>query len=347
MSKHWFKQACPDIDSNFTRQAEEYQLRLTKPPGSLGLLEEVAVSYCGWQSTLKPSCEKIQISVFAGDHGVCQQGVSAFPQEVTAQMIFNFVNGGAAISVLAKQLKANFNVINMGITSNIDDAPLLINTPLARGTQDFTKEAAMSAKTLFDAMATGRNQLNNAALDMFIGGDMGIGNTTSASAVYSLLLDLPPETTVGPGTGVDDAGIRRKQRALNDALEVHGGDISSPLDVLRTVGGLEMAGLVGAYIASAQQRTPILVDGFIATAAALLATSINPSSRAWMMFAHQSTEPAHRYALESLQAKPLLDIGMRLGEGSGAAVAVSLIQNALKLHNQMATFSDANVSEST
>jgi len=346
MTNHWFQKPCWEPDSSFADKAQAHQLTLTKPAGSLGMLEQIAVSYCAWQKTLTPQCSKIQISVFAADHGVCAQGVSAFPQEVTAQMIFNFLNGGAAISVLAKSLDAQINVVNMGIQSQIDDTKGLINAPLDRGSKDFTQEAAMSDETMQKALTLGRQQLKDSSLDLFIGGDMGIGNTTSASAIYSALLDLSPEITVGRGTGVDESGIRRKQQAVHKALKLHAQEINSPLGVLQRVGGLEIAGLVGAYIASAQRQVPVLVDGFIATAAALLATRINPSSRAWMMFAHRSAEPAHQHGLDALQATPMLDIGMRLGEGSGAGVAVSIIQNALTLHKQMATFSNANVSES-
>lgn len=346
MTNHWFLKPCVEPDTSFANKAQAYQLTLTKPAGSLGMLEQVAISYCAWQQTLTPQCSKIQVSVFAADHGVCAQGVSAFPQEVTAQMILNFLNGGAAISVLAKSLGAKMNVINMGILSQIDDAKGLVNAPLDRGTKDITQAAAMCEETMHKALTLGQQQHTDSSLHLFIGGDMGIGNTTSASAIYSALLDLSPEITVGPGTGVDQSGIRRKQQAVHRALKLHAQDINSPLDVLQHVGGLEIAGLVGAYIASAQMRIPILIDGFIATAAALLATRINPSSRAWMLFAHRSAEPAHQHALDALQATPMLDIGMRLGEGSGAGVAVSIIQNALTLHKQMATFSNANISES-
>lgn len=346
MTNHWFQKPCIEPDTSFANKAQEHQLTLTKPAGSLGMLEQIAISYCAWQKTLTPQCNKIQVSVFAADHGVCAQGVSAFPQEVTAQMIFNFLNGGAAISVLANSIGANMNVINMGIQSQIDEAKGLVNTPLDQGTKDITKEAAMSEETMHRALTLGKQQHTDSSLHLFIGGDMGIGNTTPASCIYSALLDLPPEITVGPGTGIDQNGIQRKQQAVQHALQLHTQEINSPLDVLQRVGGLEIAGLVGAYIASAQQQIPVLVDGFIATAAALLATRINPSSREWMMFAHRSAEPAHQHALEALQATPMLDLGMRLGEGSGAGVAVSIIQNALTLHKQMATFSNANISES-
>jgi len=220
-----------------------------------------------------------------------------------------------------------------------------VKHPLMSGTNDFTQDMAMSRDTLLSALAIGRDRLNLEA-DLFIGGDMGIGNTTAASAIYSVLLKQPPEITVGPGTGVDEAGISSKHRALYAAFNLHGEHLNVPMDVLQRVGGLEIAGLVGAYIGCAQAGIPILVDGFIATAAALLATKINPSTREWMIFAHKSAEPAHNLALESLNAKPLLDLGMRLGEGSGSAVAAPLIISALELHNNMATFDSAGVSES-
>jgi nicotinate-nucleotide--dimethylbenzimidazole phosphoribosyltransferase len=213
------------------------------------------------------------------------------------------------------------------------------------GTKDFTQDSAMSRETLIAALNAGRQHVDTKA-DMFIGGDMGIGNTSSASAIYSVLLKQAPEITVGPGTGVDKQGLARKRKALYQALNRHGELMQSPLDVLERVGGLEIAGLVGAYIACAQAGVPILIDGFITTAAALLACKINPSTRDWMMFSHKSAEPAHQLALESLKASPLLDLKMRLGEGSGAAVAAPIIISALALHSNMATFGSAGVSES-
>jgi len=333
MTDHWFQQTCPAPDQT------SY--------GSLGMLEEIAVSFSAWQATDRPSCDDIQICVFAADHGVCAQGVSAFPQKVTAQMILNFVAGGAAISVLAKQLGAEFSVVNMGISSDIEDAPSLINSPLMQGTKDFTIEPAMSDTTVLHALELGRQQVIscNKKTQLFIGGDMGIGNTTSASAIYSALLELPPEQTVGPGTGVDQQGITKKQDVVASALRLHSDKIGTPLSVLQHLGGLEIAGLTGAYIASAQRGQPILVDGFIASSAALLACKINQNCRDWMMFAHRSAEPGHQQVLAALKATPLLDIGMHLGEGSGAAAAVSLVQTALRLHNNMATFDGAGVSE--
>lgn len=344
MINHWFQNRCLAPNQVSQERGQKHQLSLTKPAGSLGLLETIAVSFCAWQNTNSPRCENIQICIFAGDHGVCAQGVSAFPQQVTAQMIDNFIAGGAAISVLAKKLGADFSVVNMGVVSPIADAPALVNSPLMSGTNDLTLEAAMSDKTVLDALELGQQQ-SAANIDLFIGGDMGIANTTSASAIYSAVLDLSPEITAGPGTGVDEQGIRRKQQVIAAALRRHKQHIDTPIKVLQRLGGLEIAGLTGAYIASAQQGVPILVDGFIATAAALIACRINPSCRDWMLFAHRSAEPAHQHALRALNAEPLLDIGMRLGEGSGAATAVPLIQTALQLHNMMASFDNAGISE--
>lgn len=347
MTDQWFLQACPSVNQKQIDKAREHQHQLTKPPGSLGLLEDVAIAFCGFQDTLTPRLDKIKISIFAGDHGVCQHGVSAFPQEVTAQMVHNFVAGGAAICVLARELNADFQVVNTGICQPIGDAKNLVNKPVGLGTQDFSVAPAMSLTQMLEAMSLGKEQIDESASDLFIGGDMGIGNTTSASAIYSVLLDLAPELTVGPGTGIDQDGIKTKQKALYQALNTHADHITTDLDTLQRVGGFEIAALVGAYIASAQAGTPILVDGFISTASALLASRINPSAREWMLFAHRSAEPAHQQALDSMRATPLLDIGLRLGEGSGAAVAVSLIKSALALHTEMATFASAGVSDNT
>jgi nicotinate-nucleotide--dimethylbenzimidazole phosphoribosyltransferase len=221
---------------------------------------------------------------------------------------------------------------------------------LLPGTYDFTVQAAMPKSVMHSALALGREQLLNTIneqtrVDLFIGGDMGIGNTTSASAIYSICLNLEPSLSVGPGTGIDQSGIERKSSVIDKAFSLHADLLQQPLGVLQAVGGLEIAALVGAYIAAAQNGIPILIDGFITTAAALLATKINPATRDWMIFAHRSAEPAHIEALKAMNAKPLLDLEMRLGEASGAAAAVPIIQSALALHKQMASFTEAGVSE--
>jgi nicotinate-nucleotide--dimethylbenzimidazole phosphoribosyltransferase len=344
-SHDWILAPSQDCNATAIAAAKVRQSQLTKPAGSLGTLEQLAISFAGWQGVEQPKLDTILVRVFAADHGVCAQGVSAFPQEVTAQMILNFIHGGAAISVLAKSMGADFKVINLGTATAIDDAAKLINTPIAAATQDFTKQAAMDSTQLIQALGDGQMQVSDPNAQLFIGGDMGIANTTSASAICSAVLGLSPEQTVGPGTGVDAQGIRTKQDVISRALELHSEALSEPQEVLRCLGGFEIAGLVGSYIASAQVGIPILVDGFISTAAALLAVEINPSIRKWMMFAHKSAEPAHSHALKHLNATPLLQLNMRLGEGSGAAVAVPLIRSALALHSGMATFAEAGVSD--
>jgi len=344
---NWIYKPCASLSNSALESARARQAVLTKPSGSLGKLETIAERFAAWQNQTKPICNNVLVRVFAGDHGVCAQAVSAFPQEVTAQMISNFLQGGAAISVLSQQLNADFSVVNMGTVKPIENAPRLHNAQLANGTIDFTQDRAMSDDILNQALIVGREQVMNSDADVFIGGEMGIGNTTSASAIYSAILNLAPEITVGPGTGVDKDGIKNKQQAIYRAFNHHADALDSPLSILRCVGGLEIAGLVGAYIAAAQKGIPILVDGFITTAAALIAVRINPNVRDWMMFAHRSAEPAHIKALDALDATPLLDLGLRLGEGSGAATAVSIIQSALSLHNNMATFADANVNDNS
>ena len=344
MTQAWYLNEAKKIDQAFLTRAEQHQLQLTKPPGSLGKLEQIAVQFAAWQACDKPQLERIAVRVFAGDHGVCKQGVSAFPQQVTAQMIQNFVGGGAAISVLCKHIGAELSVINMGTVQPTTDAAGLINAQLSAGTEDFTERPAMSHATVLNALDIGRNELLACDAELFIGGEMGIGNTTSASAIYSAILGYKAELMVGPGTGLDQQGMSHKAAVIERALEVHAAQLNSPLNILQHLGGLEIAGLVGAYICSAQRGIPILVDGFITTAAALVATHINPSVKKWMVFAHRSAEPAHRHALQKLEVEPMLDLGLRLGEGSGAAAAVSLLQTAIILHNNMATFATAGVS---
>lgn len=345
MKLDWILEPCKPIDNIAINDATARQAVLTKPANSLGVLEDIAIKFAGWQGQILPKCDRILVRVFAGDHGVCAHGVSAFPQTVTTQMISNFVTGGAAISVLSKHLNADFWVVNMGTINTTSDVAGLINVQLAEGTDDFVKSPAMSETTMQEAMNAGRQQVINSNAHIFIGGDMGIGNTTSASAIYSLILDLTPEVTVGPGTGVNAEGLDTKRKVLHQAFDHHANKTDSPLAILQRFGGLEIAALVGAYITAAQVGIPILVDGFITTAAALLAIEINPQVRDWLLFAHRSAEPAHIHALAKLNAKPLLDLGMRLGEGTGAAIAMPLILNALTLHSQMATFKDAKVSD--
>lgn len=342
----WYLKPAADINNEMFKLATEHQLSLTKPPGALGALESVAIKLAAMQGRLKPELSKVCISVFAGDHGVAGNGVSAFPQAVTTEMVKNFANGGAAISVLARQLNARFEVVNLGTLYDVEEHSQIVNARIAEGTADFSQEPAMTAEQLDLALSQGLQAAERAEVEgahLFIGGEMGIGNTTSASALAAAQLELPAASLVGPGTGLASDKLPFKAGVIEKALALH--TTSDPIEQLQCLGGFEIAGLVGAYIACAQQGIPVLVDGFISSSAALMAVAINPSIQPWLLYSHESAEPGHQTILAALSADPLLDIGMRLGEGSGAAVVVSLIQSAVALHNEMATFESAGVSD--
>ncbi|MEM8659713.1 MAG: nicotinate-nucleotide--dimethylbenzimidazole phosphoribosyltransferase [Pseudomonadota bacterium] len=339
----WWTDPVQGVCDESRREAALHQGCLTKPAGSLGRLEEIAIRLAGLQRTNRPAIQQLQIRVFAGDHGVTAEGVSAFPQSVTREMIANFARGGAAINVLARRLNADFSVVNVGTATPMEDLPKVLQVQVAPGTDNMCLRAAMTDSVCAEALATGRNQVLSGS-DLFIGGEMGIGNTTAAAAVVSQLLDVDPSQTVGPGTGIDDDGLERKRHAVVRALALHGDQCTTPFATLASLGGLEIAALTGAFLAAAQRGIPVLVDGYICSAAALLACRFNAGVANWLLFSHHSAEPGHALVLEALSAEPLLDLGMRLGEGSGAAAAVPLIQAACELHNEMATFEQAGVS---
>ncbi len=345
MTLDWLLDEAAPLDAAAHLHALQHQQQLTKPPGSLGELETIASQFCAWQRTNHPSLETICVRVFAADHGVAQRGVSAYPQSVTAQMIANFVAGGAAVSVLSKHAKADLQIVDLGTVGAIDGATRshadYVDARIHASTADFSEAPAMDPLQLTLALNAGRDQVSDAQL--FIGGDMGIGNTTAAAAIFCALLDLPAETVCGPGTGLNDEGVAHKAEIVRQALHQHAMYLSEPLSVLQHLGGFEIAALCGAYLTAAQRGIPILVDGFICTAAALLACRIQPAARAWMLFAHQSAEPAHRQALTLMNARPLLSLDMRLGEGSAALIALPLLRSALHLHNEMASFDSAKV----
>jgi nicotinate-nucleotide--dimethylbenzimidazole phosphoribosyltransferase len=348
MTDFWWLNPCKAVDAEAVAQANARQQQLTKPAGSLGQLENLAVQLAGLQGRVKPSLEHLWITIFAGDHGVVAEGVSAYPQEVTGQMLHNFVSGGAAISVLARQLQAQLEVIDLGTVNPALDLPGVRHLHLGAGTANFVQGPAMIASQGEQALQAGRDSVLRAieaGAQLFIGGEMGIGNTTAASALACALLDCPVVHLTGPGTGLNAAGVSHKAQVIERALAVHGAQRGDPLQTLFNLGGFEIAALVGAYLACAQQGLPILVDGFICSVAALVAVRLNPASREWMLFGHRGAEPGHRHLLESLQATPLLDLGLRLGEGSGAALAVPLLRLACDLHGQMATFAEAAVAD--
>lgn len=321
------------------------QSQLTKPPGALGELEAVAIRLAGLQGSEQPAVDKVHISVFAADHGVAEEGVSAFPQAVTVQMVHNFLNGGAAINVLARALGATLEIVDVGVKTPITH-PKLISQRSGNGTANSALDAAMTSAQLNLALQAGADAAERAHAsnaELFIGGEMGIANTTAATAMYCALLDVAILDATGPGTGLDHAGIEHKVNVIRRILNQHRSHFDEPLEVLRRLGGFEIAALTGAYLRAAQLGLPVLVDGFISTAAALIASKVQPSVADWLFLSHTSAEPGHFFAVAALKQRPLLDLNLRLGEGSGAAVAVPLLRLACALHNQMATFAEAAV----
>ncbi|KPX41506.1 Nicotinate-nucleotide--dimethylbenzimidazole phosphoribosyltransferase [Pseudomonas syringae pv. helianthi] len=347
MSNSWWLTPARAIDVPMREAALARQQQLTKPAGSLAQLERLAVQLAGLQGRERPAVDKLWIAIFAGDHGVVAEGVSAYPQEVTGQMLHNFVNGGAAISVLARQLSAQLDVVDLGTVAPVD-LPGVRHLHIAAGTANFAHGPAMSAEQGLAALQAGRDSVLRAkalGTELFIGGEMGIGNTTAASAVACSVLECAAPLLVGPGTGLNAEGIEHKTRVIERALALHVEHAGDPLRSLFSLGGFEIAALTGAYLACAQEGIAALVDGFICSVAALVAVRLNPSCRNWLLFGHRGAEPGNRYLLKTLQAEPLLDLGLRLGEGSGAALAVPLVRLACELHNGMATFAEAAVAD--
>ncbi|WPN96807.1 nicotinate-nucleotide--dimethylbenzimidazole phosphoribosyltransferase [Pseudomonas sp. MUP55] len=348
MTDSWWLHPCKAIDAAVHEQALARQQQLTKPAGSLGQLEALAVQLAGLQGQVKPSVEQVWIAIFAGDHGVVAEGVSAFPQAVTGQMLHNFVTGGAAISVLARQLGAQLEVVDLGTVTPSLDLPGVRHLNLGAGTANFVEGPAMTQTQGRQALHAGRDSVRRAqqgGAQLLIGGEMGIGNTTAASALACALLDCPVSEMTGPGTGLNAQGVSHKVAVIKRALALHAAQRGDALQTLFNLGGFEIAALVGAYLACAQEGIVVLVDGFICSVAALVATRLNPACRNWLVFGHRGAEPGHRHVLHSLDAQPLLDLGLRLGEGSGAALAVPMLRLACALHGQMATFAEAAVAD--
>lgn len=332
-------------DAVFAQRALARQTQLTKPPGSLGLLEQLAVRLAAMQRRDDPSLENIHISIFAADHGIADEGVSAFPQAVTIEMVKNFVAGGAAVNVLARQAQAYFEVVDVGLRQTVD-LPGVVTQRAGCGTENFKIKPAMTAEQLITALNAGQTAVGRALAnqaDVFIGGEMGIANTTSASAIAAALLDVSVRDITGAGTGLSPEQIGIKAVIIEQALQLHGAALNTPLAILQHVGGFEIAALTAAYIHAAQRGLPVLVDGFICSVAALLAVRVNPDCGAWFFYGHRSEEKGHKIVLDALAAEPILDLKMRLGEASGAVMAVPILQMACRLHNEMATFSQANI----
>ena len=319
----------PTLDKASADAAAARQARLTKPPGSLGRLETLAAWLAGWQARHPPRLERVRVAVFAGNHGVVARGVSAYPAEVTAQMVANFRAGGAAINQLARAAGAELVVV-----------PLELERPTA----DLTRAPAMSEAELRAALDAGAAAAE-AGLDLLCVGEMGIGNTTVAAALAAALWGGTGAEWVGRGTGVDDAGLARKAAAVDAALACHGAALADPVEALRRVGGRELAAIAGAVLGARERRIPVVLDGFVATAAAAVWAKAQAGALDHCIAGHCSAEAGHRRLLDRLGLAPLLDLGMRLGEASGAAVAVSLLRAAVAAHTGMATFEEAGVSD--
>ena len=343
----WIDRPIKSLNNETLNRARERQSHLTKPPGALGRLEDLAIRLASMQGRDRPHLERISIVVFAADHGIMEENVSAFPQTVTTEMIKNFSAGGAAISVLAATLNARLEVVNLGTIIDPGQLPGVVSQRIAPCTANICKEPAMTSAQLQEALNVGYEAVQRVLdndVDLFIGGEMGIGNTAVATAIACALLNEPAESLTGPGTGLNPEGVKRKAKIIQSALDLHTKELENPLSVLRCIGGFEIAALTGAFITCSQAGVPVLVDGFIATVAALVAVMLKPDCVSWFFFSHASAEPGHRKVLEKLNGQPLLDRGMRLGEGSGAAVALPLLRMACDLHNNMATFAEAGVS---
>ncbi|WP_114418316.1 nicotinate-nucleotide--dimethylbenzimidazole phosphoribosyltransferase [Marinospirillum perlucidum] len=335
----------PDLDKPQLQADLQTKIdQKTKPPGSLGQLEELAMQLGRIQGSLSPSIEAPQIRVFAADHGLAAEGVSAFPQEVTRQMVNNFLAGGAAINVFARQQGVALKVVDAGVDADFEPHPDLLSLKVMRGTRNCLKTAAMNAEECLQALVCGMALVREAPGNLLIVGEMGIGNTSAASLLLSKLTDLPLEACIGPGTGLDSQGLEHKKACLQKVLHKHH-KITGTLEILATLGGVEIAMMTGALLQAASERRILLMDGFIASVALLVAERLQPGIRHFAIFSHQSAEPGHRHLLELLEARPLLDLGLRLGEGTGALLALPLLQAATAFLNEMASFESAGVSQ--
>jgi len=339
--------APPDVAA--AGKARARQDMLTKPRGSLGRLEALSIRIAGMKGTPRPRLGKGAVFVMAGDHGVCAEGVSAFPSEVTAQMVLNFLAGGAGINVFARREGARVLVCDIGVASELADAPGLYRRKVRAGTANMTKGPAMTRDEARRAVEAGieifEAEYAREPFGIAATGDMGIGNTTPSTALAALFTGKNPRELVGRGTGIDDAGLERKVSAIERALAINAPDPKDALGALAAVGGLEIGAIAGAMLAAAAHRVPVLVDGFISGAAALLARGLAPLSAEYMIAAHASADSGHRAMLDALGLEPLLDLGLRLGEGTGAVLAFGICDAACKALDEMATFGEAGVSD--
>ena len=338
----------PAFDEAAAAKAHQRQDQLTKPTGSLGQLEDLSIQVAGITGLERPTVTRKGVIVMAGDHGVVMEGVSAYPPEVTPEMVQTFLHGGAAINVLSRQAGARVVVVDIGVASDFEDSPGLLRRKIARGTQNFLKGPAMSRAQAEQAIQVGIDVVEAEiakGLDMVATGDMGIGNTSPSSAIVAVFCNVPVSQVTGRGTGVDDAGLARKIAVIEQSIAFNKPNPKDALDVLSKVGGFEIAGLAGVVIGAAAHRIPVVVDGFISGAAALVAAELLPAVKPYIIASHQSVEIGHKVIWDRLGVKPLLNLGLRLGEGTGAVLAFNLVEAAVRILNEMATFDEAGVAD--
>ena len=337
----------PAVNIEKRAEAAARQDLLTKPAGSMGRLEALSIDIAGMTGTVAPKLEKRAVFLMAADHGIAREGVSPYPAEVTPQMVMNFLNHGAAINVLTRQAHSDVVIVDVGVNYDFPDMPGLVKRKIAYGTANMLYGPAMTVEQAEKALQTGMDLLNESAdagLQMAAIGEMGIGNTTAAAAITAILCGKEPALVTGRGTGLDDAGLKRKIRIIEQVLAARQPDASDPMDVLCKVGGLEIAGMAGVAIAAASRGIPLVMDGLISTASAALADALAPGVRDYLIAGHRSPEIGHKYLLEKLGKYPLLQLDMRVGEGTGAALAFHLIDAANNILRDMATFESAGIS---
>ncbi len=341
------------VNTKFGEIAQEHLDNLTKPQGSLGRLEEFAKRLVVISENPMPVLDKKAIFIFASDHGVAEEGVSAYPQEVTKQMIFNFINGGAGINVLAKHAGADVVVIDLGVKYDFEKSIYIsenchfITRKVIYGTKNIKNYPAMTRDEAIKCIETGIEiaiEYANEGYNIFCTGEMGIGNTTPSSAIASLLTGKPIYGVTGRGTGIDNITLRKKCEIIEKAILINKPDITDPIDILSKVGGAEIGGIAGLILGASAKKIPVVIDGFISTAGALIAYSIESNTKDYMFAAHNSVEKGHKAILEKIGIKPILDLDLRLGEGTGAALALTIIEAGLKIYKEMATFDKAGVS---
>jgi nicotinate-nucleotide--dimethylbenzimidazole phosphoribosyltransferase len=341
-------ESVPALRQEWFERARQRLNSLTKPLGSLGRLEEIAERVVAIRESLRPDCAKKAIFTLAADHGVTEEGVSAYPKAVTRQMVLNFLSGGAAINVLCRQFGIEVVIVDIGVEGDTENFAGLRMKKVARGTQNMARGPAMSTDEMYRAVQVGiglADEASRGGCTLMGTGEMGIGNTTAASAITAVLTGRSAADVTGRGAGLDDAGLKHKREVIERAIAVNHADPAEALQVLQKLGGLEIAGLTGLILGGAARRIPIVVDGFISTAAAAIACAVRPRVKDFLFAAHRSSEPGHEALLKFIGQTPLLDLNMRLGEGTGAALAMALVESATKLLNEMATFSSAGVSE--